>query len=37
MTVERITDTNGAAAETQKSFGFLALCCMEEHCFRSEQ
>lgn len=24
--VERITDVNGAAADTQKSFGFLVLC-----------
>lgn len=24
--VERITDVNGAAADTQKSFGFLELC-----------
>lgn len=24
--VDRITDDNGAAAETQKSFGFLMLC-----------
>jgi len=25
--VDRITDVNGAAAETQNSFGFLKLCC----------
>jgi len=24
--VDRITDVKGAAAETQKSFGFLKLC-----------
>lgn len=26
ISVERITDVNGAAAEIQKSFGFLMLC-----------
>jgi hypothetical protein len=26
MMVEMITDVSGAAADTQKSFGFLALC-----------
>lgn len=26
ISVERITDVNGAAAETQKSFGHLMLC-----------
>lgn len=29
--VERITDTSGAPAETQNSFGFFMLCTISRH------
>lgn len=32
MNVDRTTDVNGAAAETQKSFGFLMLCQKNNKC-----